>query len=260
MTEPRPEDPKSPKPGVWRQIYRSIFRHRFDDTPRNRLLQITSNVFLHLHPPSLPRHGVRLKFTWGAGGLSFLTYLVTVVTGVILMFYYRPTAEYAYLDMKNLEHEIPFGMIMRNMHRWAAHAMVIIVWFHMLRVFLSGSYKTPREFNWGVGVVLLTLTMLLSFTGYLLPWDQLARWAVTVGTNMAAATPFFGHQGPGAELTGVTDSTDIRAMLLGGRLVGDPAILRFYVLHCIFLPLIISVFMIVHFWRIRKDGGISGPG
>ena len=254
MSGSDPED----RVGFWASVYRSIFRHRFDDTPRNRLLQITTNVFLHLHPVTIRRHALRLRYTWGMGGLTFLMYLVTVVTGIILMFYYRPTAEWAYIDMKNLEHEIPFGMIQRNMHRWAAHAMVILVWFHMLRVFLSGSYKSPREFNWGVGVILLTLTMLLSFTGYLLPWDQLARWAVTVGTNMAAATPFVGHEGPGAELTQVTDATDIRALLLGGRLVGDPAILRFYVLHCIFLPVVITLFMIVHFWRVRKDGGISG--
>lgn len=250
---------RQPPEGLGEHVKRSVLRHPYEDTPRNRLLQITTNVFFHIHPPAVRRHGLRLRFTLGMGGLSFLTFLVTVVTGVVLMFYYRPTAEYAYLDMKNLEHEIPFGMIMRNMHRWAAHAMVILVWFHMLRVFLSGSYKPPREFNWVVGVILLTLTMLLSFTGYLLPWDQLARWAVTVGTNMAAATPFVGHEGPGAEVTGVTDRTDVRAMLLGGRLVGDPAILRFYVLHCIFLPLILCVFLVVHFWRIRKDGGISGP-
>ncbi len=247
------------RPGFWRQVHRSIFRHRYEDTPRNRMLQVTSNVFLHLHPPMVRRHGLRLGFTWGMGGLSFLVYLVTVVTGVVLMFYYRPTADFAYLDMQNLEHEIPFGMFQRNMHRWAAHAMVILVWFHMMRVFLTGSYKKPREFNWGVGVVLLTLTMLLSFTGYLLPWDQLAMWAVTVGTNMGAATPFIGYQGPGAELTGVTDSTDVRALLLGGSTVGDPAILRFYVLHCIFLPIALTTLLIVHFWRIRKDGGISGP-
>lgn len=258
MTDERQPEHPPERPGIWRQIYQSIFRHPGDDTPRNRMLQVTGNVFLHLHPPTIRRHALRLRFTWGAGGLSFLMYVVTVVTGIILMFYYRPTAQHAYLDMKNLEHEIPFGMIMRNMHRWAAHAMVIVVWFHMMRVFLSGSYKTPREFNWGVGVVLLTLTMLLSFTGYLLPWDQLARWAVTVGTNMAAATPLIGHSGPGS-ISGVTEETDVRALLLGGPLVGDPAILRFYVLHCIFLPVIITVFMIVHFWRVRKDGGISGP-
>ncbi|MBI2377242.1 MAG: cytochrome b N-terminal domain-containing protein [Deltaproteobacteria bacterium] len=245
--------------GIAAQIYHSVFRHSFDDRPRNRLLQISSNVFLHLHPVQVRRHGLRARYTWGMGGLSFLTFLVTVVTGVILMFYYRPTEELAYLDMKNLQHEIPFGMIQRNMHRWAAHAMVITVWLHMLRVFLSGSYKKPREFNWVVGVALLTLTMLLSFTGYLLPWDQLAMWAVTVGTNMAAATPFFGHQGPGAGLIGLTDRTDIRALLLGGPNVGGEALLRFYVLHCIFIPILAAVLMIVHFWRVRKDGGISGP-
>ncbi|MBI4816080.1 MAG: cytochrome b N-terminal domain-containing protein [Deltaproteobacteria bacterium] len=251
-------EPTQPQ-GLAAQIYRSVFRHSFDDRPRNRLLQISSNVFLHLHPVQVRRHGLRARYTWGMGGLSFLTFLVTVVTGVILMFYYRPTHTLAYLDMKNLEHEIPFGMIQRNMHRWAAHAMVITVWLHMLRVFLSGSYKKPREFNWVIGVALLTLTMLLSFTGYLLPWDQLAMWAVTVGTNMAAATPFLGYQGPGAELTGVTDRTDIRALLLGGPNVGGETLLRFYVLHCIFIPIFAAVLMIVHFWRIRKDGGISGP-
>ncbi len=257
--EPPPVENKPERPGLLRQLYDSVFRHRFDDTPRNRMLQITGNVFLHLHPPTIRRHGLRLRYTWGMGGLSFLMFLVTVVTGVVLMFYYRPTAAHAYVDMKNLQHEIPFGMVMRNMHRWSAHAMVILVWLHMLRVFLSGSYKAPREFNWMVGVLLLTLTMLLSFTGYLLPWDQLARWAITVGTNMAAATPFIGHEGPGAGLTGVTERTDLRALLLGGPQVGDPAILRFYVLHCVFLPLVACVFMIVHFWRVRKDGGISGP-
>ena len=256
MTSPEPTPPKK---GLIAQIKESIFRHPYADTPRNRLLQITSNVFLHLHPPKTRRHALRLKFTWGMGGLSFLTFLVTIVTGVVLMFYYRPTAAHAYLDMLNLQHEIPFGMFQRNMHRWAAHAMVIIVWFHMMRVFLTGSYKKPREFNWSIGVLLLVGTMLLSFTGYLLPWDQLAMWAVTVGTNMAAAAPFIGHEGPGAGLTGVTDANDMRALLLGGRNVGDPAILRFYVLHCVFLPLGLCVLLVVHFWRVRKDGGISGP-
>ncbi len=137
------------------------------------------------------------------------------------MFYYRPVGEYAYLDMKYLEFDVPFGMFVRNMHRWAAHAMVIAVWLHMLRVFLTGSYKPPREFNWVIGVLLLTLTLLLSFTGYLLPWDQLAMWAVTVGTNMARATPLLGHEGPFAEVIGVDPRYDARAFLLGGRIVGS---------------------------------------
>ncbi|MDF1566060.1 MAG: cytochrome b N-terminal domain-containing protein [Deltaproteobacteria bacterium] len=241
------------------QLWRSIFRHGYADTPRNRVLQISSNVWLHLHPTKVPRHAVRFRYTWCAGGLSFLLFLVTVVTGVVLMFYYRPTAEYAYADIKYLDFDVPFGMLMRNLHRWGAHAMVVLVWLHMLRVFLTGSYKAPREFNWVVGVGLLALTLLLSFTGYLLPWDQLALWAVTVGTNMARAAPFLGHEGPfGAEL-GATARHDLRALFTGGSVVGPPTLLRFYVLHCIFLPLLASLGMVLHFWRVRKDGGISGP-
>jgi quinol-cytochrome oxidoreductase complex cytochrome b subunit len=240
-------------------VWKSVFRHGYADTPRNRILQVSSNVFLHLHPSKLPRHAVRVRFTWCAGGVTFLFYLILVVTGVILMFYYRPTAELAYQDMKYLQFDVPFGMIMRNMHRWSAHAMVIAVWIHMLRVFMTGSYKPPREFNWVVGVNLLVFTLLLSFTGYLLPWDQLSIWAVTVGTNMARATPLLGHEGPFGELLGMNARYDARAFLVGGRLVGGATLLRFYVLHCIFIPIIASVLMIVHFWRIRKDGGISGP-
>jgi quinol-cytochrome oxidoreductase complex cytochrome b subunit len=140
------------------QVWKAIFRHGYDDTPRNRVMMVTANVFLHLHPAKVRRHAVRMRFTWCMGGLTFLMFLVTVVTGVYLMFYYRPVAEYAYADMKYLEFDMPFGMLMRNMHRWAAHAMVVFVWLHMFRVFLTGSYKPPREFNWIVGVLLLVLT------------------------------------------------------------------------------------------------------
>jgi quinol-cytochrome oxidoreductase complex cytochrome b subunit len=124
---------------------------------------------------------------------------------------------------------------------------------------MTGSYKSPRQFNWVIGVILLVFTLLLSFTGYLLPWDQLAVWAVTVGTNMARAVPFLGYEGPFGSTVGVTPRYDARAFLLGGTLVGPPALLRFYVLHCIFIPLVASVFMALHFWRVRKDGGISCP-
>ena len=240
------------------QLWTSAFRHDYRDTPRNRSLQILNNVFLHLHPVRIGSHATRIRFTWCMGGLTFLMFLVCTVTGVLLMFYYRPTAEYAYNDIKSLQFDAPFGMLLRNMHRWAAHGMVITIWLHMLRVFMTGSHKKPREFNGAVGVVLLVLTLFLSFTGYLLPWDQLAYWAVTVGTNMARAHPGIGHEGP-LEPEFVTASNDVRFALLGGTIVGPTALLRFYVLHCIFVPLIASVLMAVHFRRIRKDGGISGP-
>ena len=247
------------------QIWTSSFRHGYADTPRNRVLQIASNVWLHLHPVKIHRHALRIRFTWCMGGITFLLFLSTVVTGVILMFYYRPVGEYAYFDMKYLQYDVPFGMLMRNMHRWAAHSMVITVWLHMFRVFLTGSYKPPREFNWVIGVFLVTFTLLLSFTGYLLPWDQLAMWAITVGSNMARATPFLGNEGPGNQLLNVggfdliTSGSDARFLLLGERFVGEMTLNRFYILHCVAIPLVVAGLIAIHFWRVRKDGGISQP-
>ena len=247
------------------QFYRSVFRTGIPiSSHRQRMMIMLNSVFLHLHPVRLPKHAVKVKYTWCMGGLSFFVFLVLTVTGILLMFYYRPTVEYAYGDITDLGQQVPLG-IMREIHRWGAHLMVITVWLHMFRVFMTGSYKHPREFNWVIGVVLLVLTMLLSFTGYLLPWDQLAIWAITVGSNMAGATPFLGTAGPGSSLLAigdvnfVTSVSDARFAMLAGRFVGESALLRFYVLHCIGLPFIIMIFMIVHFWRVRKDGGISGP-
>jgi len=241
------------------QVYRSVFRHDYVDSVRNRVLEVTSNFFLHLHPVSIPRSGLKLNFTFCLGGLSFFLFIVETITGVLLMFYYRPVPDYAYVDMKTLEYAVQFGIVLRNLHRWAAHLMVITVMLHMLRVFLTGSYRPPREFNWVVGVQLLVFTLLLSFTGYLLPWDQLAFWAVTVGTNMAAATPFIGAEGPFHGLLNITPANDARFLLLGDFRVGANALLRFYVLHCVGIPLVAGVLMMVHFWRVRKDGGISRP-
>jgi quinol-cytochrome oxidoreductase complex cytochrome b subunit len=139
---------------------------------------------------------------------------------------------------------VTFGVILRNMHRWSAHAMVVVVFLHMCRVFWTGSYKTPREFNWIVGVLLLLLTLALSFTGYLLPWDQLAYWAITVGTNIAAYAPLLGDR--------------IKYLLLAGHSIGSMTLLRFYVLHCVLLPGAMLLLISIHIWRVRKDG-LSGP-
>ena len=240
------------------QIWKSIFRHKYPDNSRDQALAVLSNVFLHLHPIKVRKSGVRMSFTWCMGGLTFFLFLVETITGVLLMFYYRPVVEYAYNDIKALRDHVPIG-IMRELHRWGAHLMVITVWLHMLRVFLTGSYKPPREFNWNIGVLLLLFTMLLSFTGYLLPDDQLGFWAVTVGTNMARATPILGHEGPFGPELGFTAFNDVRFALLGGSVVDANALLRAYIWHCIAIPILASVLMIVHFWRVRKDGAISGP-
>src|SRR6059036_1531773 len=239
------------------QLWNSIFRHGPPDTARNRGLVVLTNVFLHLHPVKVRKSGIRLRFTWCMGGITFFLFLVEVATGLLLMFYYHPTVEYAYVDIVDLREQVPLG-VMRELHRWGAHAMVITVWLHMLRVFMTGSYKPPREFNWNVGVLLLVLTLLLSFTGYLLPWDQLSIWAVTVGSNMARASPLLGHEGPFHEFVGANPIYDARAFLFGGGEFGPHTLLRFYILHCIFIPLVASLLMAVHFWRIRRDG-FSGP-
>src|SRR6478609_7812788 len=246
------------------EAWKSIFRHSYQDNQRNRALQIVDNVFLHLHPVRVPRHATNYSFTWGMGGITFLLFIHLTVTGIILMFWYRPTEAFAFQDMKALMNDVAFGPLLRNLHRWAAHSMVITVMLHMFRVFLTGSYKPPRQFNWGVGVILLLLTFLLSFTGYLLPWDQLAVWAITVGSNMARATPLLGHEGPGHQLLTlgypmITPVTDARFALLGARNVGEETLNRFYILHCIAIPLAVSLLLAIHFWRVRKDGGISGP-
>ena len=241
------------------QIWRSIFRHGPPDTPRRRSLVMVNNFFLHMQPVSIPKHALRVSYTWGLGGISFLLFVILGLTGILLMFYYVPDVNRAYNDMKDLRFAVPFGVFLRNFHRWSAHAMVLTVIFHMMRVFYTASYRPPREFNWVLGVMLMVLTLVLSFTGYLLPWDQLAYWAVTVGTNMAGSTPFVGHNGPFHELLGVRFDNDIRYMLLGGTVVGQNALTRFYVLHCVALPTVMGVLIAIHFWRIRKDGGISRP-
>jgi quinol-cytochrome oxidoreductase complex cytochrome b subunit len=147
--------------------------------------------------------------------------------------------------MLDLRSSVFFGVLLRNLHRWSAHAMVAVVFLHMCRVFLTGAYKQPREFNWVIGVFLFLVTLFLSFTGYLLPWDQLAYWAITVGTSIAGYAPFVGKL--------------LKFMLLGDASVGQEALLRFYVLHVVVLPVVLTTLVAVHFWRIRKDGGLAKP-
>ncbi len=236
---------------LWKSVFRpgSPFRKGYKDTTRDRALAMMNNVLYHLHPVKLKRHGLKLTYTYCLGGMSFFLFVMLTITGIYLMFFYRPAAEVnaqlAYQDMKDLSAAITFGQLVRNLHRWAAHGMVFTVFLHMARVFYHGAYKPPREFNWVIGVNLLQVTLLLSFTGYLLPWDQLAIWAVTVGTNMMGYTPVFGRQ--------------IKFVLVGGLEVGPPTLIRWYVLHVLALPFVAVLLMAVHFWRIRKDGGISGP-
>ena len=226
-------------------VWRSLFRQPYPNDERSRAYAVMNNVFLHIHPVRVRQHAVKFAYTFCLGGLSFFLFLVLTVTGVYLMFYYVPSATQAYSNILAIQSEVTFGLLTRNIHRWGAHLMVFFVFLHMMRVFYHGAYKPPREFNWVIGVMLLTITFLLSFTGYLLPWDQLAYWAITVGTNIGSATPFIGNQ--------------VRRLLLGAYDISQPTLIRWYTLHVIFLPLATIVLMSLHFWRVRKDGNISSP-
>jgi quinol-cytochrome oxidoreductase complex cytochrome b subunit len=220
-------------------VGRSILRQLDRETARDRAAAHWSNFFLHIYPVKVRREEVTFRYSWFLGVASFTLFVSLVVSGIYLMFFYVPSPGSAYGNIQFLQSEVGFGQFIRNVHRWSAHLMVVTVAAHMARVFYRGAYKPPREFNWVIGVVLLLLTLLLSFTGYLLPWDQLSYWAVTVGTSIAGFVPFIGEQ--------------VQKMLLGGPQVGSAALLRFYVLHVAVLPALLVVVMAVHLWRWRKD-------
>ncbi|MFQ5665960.1 MAG: cytochrome b N-terminal domain-containing protein [Candidatus Binatia bacterium] len=236
----------------------SLVRHGPPRSPRSRAQAVFSNLFLHIHSTRTDVRSLRFSATLGLGVASFSLFLILLATGVLLMVYYTPSTSLAYDGMKDIQYVVPTGRFIRNIHRWAAHLMVVTVILHMCRVFYTASYKAPREFNWLLGMGLFVLTLALSFTGYLLPWDQLAYWAVTIGSNIAASP---------RELTdalGITRYFDPgglqKELLLGASEVGQDALTRFYLLHVMVLPLVLTMLAGVHFWRIRKDGGLGRPG
>jgi quinol-cytochrome oxidoreductase complex cytochrome b subunit len=226
-------------------LWSSIFRNPLPSNDLERSSTSFTNFFLHIHPVKVHKNTLRPIYTMGLGLISMFLFLILVVTGILLMFYYVPSTQQAYDRMLDLRGTVAFGIFLRNMHRWSAHGMVAMVFLHMCRVFFTGSYKKPREFNWVIGVILLLLTLFLSFTGYLLPWDQLAFWAITVGTAIAGYAPIVGKE--------------MQFLLLGDSTVGQEALLRFYVLHVAVLPAVMVLVLAIHFWRIRKDGGLSRP-
>jgi quinol-cytochrome oxidoreductase complex cytochrome b subunit len=225
------------------RVWRSFFRHGFPDNPLDRSLVMTTNVFFHLHPVKIHRKSLDWKYSLGLGLMTTIVFGFLSLTGILLMFYYVPSVERAYSYITILQTEVPFGQLLRNLHRWSAHLMVITAVLHMARVFYTGAYKPPREFNWVVGVILLLLTLAASFTGYLLPWDQLAFWAITVGTSVASYAPGAGDI--------------MKFMLLGGPEVGQESLTRFYSLHVMIVPAAILLLISLHMWRVRKDGGLA---
>jgi quinol-cytochrome oxidoreductase complex cytochrome b subunit len=212
---------------------------------RSRVRSAATNIVLHLHPVRVPAPALRFTYTWALGGTATLLVLTLVSTGILLMFRYEPTVDRAYLSIQSLETEVMFGSLVRAVHHWSANLLILVVFFHLLRVFFTGSYKQGRALNWVVGLGLFTLVLFFGFTGYLLPWDQLAYWAVTVGMSLLDYIPLVG--------------AELAHLLLGGPEIGQAALSNFYALHVAVLPVLLISLMSYHFWRIRKDGGISRP-
>lgn len=242
---------------VPRTLRDSAVRHGRPTSDRARTQTVVQNFFLHIHAARVHTHSLKWATTAGLGIMTVALFVILTVTGILLMVYYKPSVAGAYDSIKDIHFVIPTGRMMRNMHRWAAHGMVVTVMLHMARTFYTAAYKSPREFNWVLGMMLFVLTLGLSFTGYLLPWDQLAFWAVTIGSSIAASP---------SELTdalGMTQYFDpggkIRELLLGAHYIGEEALIRFYTLHIMVLPIVLGGFLGVHFWRIRKDGGLARP-
>ena len=219
------------------------------ETNREAGDSIVRNFLLHWFPAKVTRQSVSWNYSFWLGTMSFVLFLILVITGIPLMFLYVPSVERAYLSVKDIEFAVSFGWFLRGLHRISAHLMVAVVFLHMVRVFLSAAYRNGtaanqnRPLNWIIGIVLLLLTLLLSFTGYLLPWDQLAYWAITVGTNIASSAPVVGER--------------MRFLLLCGNTIDQNTLIRFYVLHCFFLPLGVLLLFSYHMWRVRKDGGLA---
>jgi quinol-cytochrome oxidoreductase complex cytochrome b subunit len=234
------------RPGVLTSIWRSVFRgpiYPRDD--RERKWIVFNHWILHFRPVRVPEKTVRYTHTWGLGGMSLVLFLLLVSTGVLLMFVYEPSPGYAYDSIVNLQNDVFFGKLIRNIHHWSANFLVAMLVLHSLRVYLTGAYYPPRQFNWVIGLSLLGCVLISNFTGYLLPWDQLSYWATTIVTGMLGYVPLIG-----AWLQGV---------IRGGSEIGPATLVIFYAAHTTLIPVVIIGLMGLHFWRIRKARGVVVP-
>ncbi len=208
------------------------------------------NFLMHWFPAKVTRKSISWGYSFWLGTVAASLFFILSISGVVLMFLYVPSVERAYQSIKDLEFVVSYGWFIRRMHRWAAHAMVAFVFLHMVRVFLTAAYRSSeqtvrgdRSVNWLIGIVLLLFTMLLSYTGYLLPWDQLALWAITIGANIANAVPIIGPQ--------------VKFFMQGGTIIGQNTLIIWYAMHVAILPLLLTALISWHMWRIRKDGGLA---
>jgi quinol-cytochrome oxidoreductase complex cytochrome b subunit len=241
--EPR-HDSRETKLG--NRILRSILPEPvFSESARQRRRFLLKNLALHFRPVTVPEKTLHLSLTWGLGGMAAVLVLLQIGSGVLLKFVYEPTPVAAYTSIQALLTDVPFGKLIRNMHHWGAHLLVVVVFLHMMRVFFTGAFHPPRQFNWIVGLALFYTVLTANLTGYLLPWDQLAFWAVTVSTGMMEYVPLIG----GA----------LQEAIRGGAEIGPVTLKNFFAVHTAVVPVLLAGIMAFHFWRVRKAGGLVVP-
>ncbi len=245
MTEKRPLD-ESARTSIVGRLWRSVFAGPvLPKNDRERKWVTFNHFILHFRPVRVPAATLRYTHTFGLGGMSLLLVLLLMGTGVLLMFVYEPSPEAAYESVRRLQEATLFGSFVRGVHHWSANLLIVVVALHLLRVFFTGAMHPPRQFNWVIGLGLLALVVGSNFTGYLLPWDQLAYWAITISTAMIGYVPLLG--------------VALQRAIQGGETVGQATLIIFYALHTTVLPVLIVTLMGFHFWRVRKAKGVVVP-
>jgi quinol-cytochrome oxidoreductase complex cytochrome b subunit len=243
MTEPTPQSNVGPT--LLDRMRQRLAPDGMPTDDRGRMRMVVDSLILHIHPAKVVVSSLKWNYTWGLGGLAGLLMTILGLTGIVLINNYTPAAPQAYLDILELNSNVWFGELIRNLHHWSANLLIVVSVLHLIRVFITGAYRPPRELNWLIGVAMLLLVIGANFTGYLLPWDQLAYWAITVGTSIISYVPLIGNW--------------LSRLILGGPEVGANTLLNFYSMHISFIPLLIFGLMSYHFWRVRKDGGLTLP-
>jgi len=225
---------------LWISIFR---REHLPQTETDFMVANRRIFFVHVLPATIPKESMRLSYSWlWMGVVAFWLFVILVISGIYLMFYYVPSVERAFDSVRYIVNQVSLGRFIRNLHKWAGELMVVVVFFHMLRVFYTGAYQRPREFNWVIGVFLFLITIMFAFSGYILPWDQLGYYAAKIACNIAENVPFVGEQ-VRQGLLGVSNCNNL----------GQFSLLRWYVIHVFLLPVLMVLLIALHFWRIRKD-------
>jgi len=232
--------------GLFNRIWNSIFTEPLlPETDRQRRRFLLKNLIFHFRPQTVPESTLKFTLSWGLGGMAAVLVLLQISTGLLLKFIYEPFPARAYASVLSLQNDVFFGQFIRNIHHWSAKLLVLIIFLHLLRVFFTGAFRPPRQFNWIIGLCLFLLVLIANFTGYLLPWDQLAYWAVTICIGMLDYIPVVGLW--------------LQKIISGGPQIGPATLQNFFTIHTAVLPVCLVLLMAFHFWRVRKAGGLVIP-